>query len=90
MMNIDVWAAGPDISIPGCPRSSGTAGTVQSPVVASLAGRGFGCSPRCARSSIRDRFAIRRLISGEKRSCRKVRYPMNSGVRSSSAPSTGA
>ena len=72
-MNIDVWAAGPDISMPGCLRSSGTVGTVQSPVVASLAGSGFGCSPRRAPSSIRDRLAIRRSTSGAKRSCRKVR-----------------
>src|SRR6266403_1325803 len=40
LMNIEVIEHGPEISIPGFFSSSGTGGTFQSPVVASLAGSG--------------------------------------------------
>jgi hypothetical protein len=45
LMNIEVMATGPDISMPGCLSSSGTGGTCQSVVVAGPGARCAGCRP---------------------------------------------
>ena len=56
-MNIDVIEQGPEISMPGFLSSSGTVGTFQVPVVASLGGSGAGPRPAWASASMRTRSA---------------------------------
>ncbi len=88
-MNIGVIDTGPDISMPGLRSSAGTAGTCQSPVVISLSGSGPGIPFRLiALSRTLARLARSSWIRGVNRSCRASRYSMNSGVKTSLAPTT--
>ena len=91
LMNMLVIEQGPEISMPGFRRSSGTGGTFQSPAARALSGAGPGMIPcSSARRSTRSRSARNACARGVKASCIRTRYARNAGVNSASAPSTGA
>ena len=73
-MNMLVMEQGPEISMPGRRRSSGTGGTFQSPVVAALGGGGPGSVPcSTARLSTASRWRRSACTRGVKSSCSAAR-----------------